>query len=124
SGFTEFHDVLLDNRGAVEVASGTLRLDGGANGTGGQFVVDPGAALDFYGSCVLDAGTSVRGAGTVRFGGTATVAASYDVTGETILAPPETNGSLRVSATYTGTLTHVGALTISGTADFETGQPI
>ena len=85
-------DVEYVNAGRVEVQTGTFILESGSDSTG-SFIVAAGATLDFgLGGHNLSPDSSVTSAGTVRFmslmrsqSGTANVAGSYTVTGDTII---------------------------------------
>jgi len=107
--------VAFSNSGTVKVTSGTLSLQGGGASTG-PFTVAGGSTLDFgAGSYLLDAGSSVTGAGTGSFSGatvTFTSGATY-TTGATSIS----GGSVTFNGpASTGSYTQTG-----GTLDIATG---
>ena len=89
--------VTFNNTGTVEVLSATLSL--GANGLAASsgsgtssYLVSAGATLEFAGPNVLASGSTVSGAGTVRFAsGAVTIAGTYNIgtaTQGTTAGPP------------------------------------
>jgi len=116
-------DLLFDNSGSLQVVTGTVLLEQDGNHAG-AFVVEAGGLLEFRGSNhSLQLGSSVTGAGTVRFGiyeHSAVISGTYNVTGTTLL----TSGSINfnnASSTAFGDLTQSGgtlnvdcAVSISG----------
>jgi len=62
-----YFNVLFVNNGVITFMAGDSVLYGGVTSTGGQFVVDSGARLEFGGAVSLDAATSVVSAGEVDF---------------------------------------------------------
>ena len=117
-------DVVLNNSGAVEVQSGTLRL-GRAGSTSsstssGGFTVQAGAILEFAGGTHrLTDSSFIAGGGRVRFNNaTASLAGSYNLTGDTVIdagtaefVADASTGTLTQSG---GTLTGAGTLTVTG----------
>lgn len=105
--------------GAVSVTSGTLSFNGGGSGAG-SYAAGSGATLRFGGgshtlgstSLVSGPGTNSVSAGSVTFGG------GYDVVGGTVVSGG--------AASFTGPVTNVGSLIISGnpTVTFDTGGAV
>jgi hypothetical protein len=107
--------IAFNNSGTVEVAGGWLSLLGGgvsdgSPGAPATFEVAEGAGLGFhYELYTFDEDTSIRGAGSVYFSGTATMAGTYEITGAT---------SAGGSIDFSGTVISVGStLGVSGSAD-------
>lgn len=92
---------LLHNSGAVEVQEGRLGALGGGVSSG-AFTVAAGAVLEFTDDHMLDANSTISGAGDVEFTnfGTTTISGVYNVSGAT-----------RISA---GTIRFVGITNLGG----------
>jgi hypothetical protein len=92
---------------SVDLASGTLSLDGGGS-SGGAFIVANGATLRFGGGAhFLNSASSVSGAGTNRFtSGSTTLEGPVSVTGGIVVS----GGNV----TFAGPVTGEAPLTISG----------
>jgi hypothetical protein len=118
--------VTFNNSGLLEVQAGTLALEGGGAGTGGQYLADTGATLNFAsGTFTFDSASSLGGAGTVEFtGGTASFSGTSSGNGAMLVSGGKVafNGSTTVlsltmssGAVYgTGILTSAGLFTCSG----------
>ena len=101
--------VAFNNSGSAQVLAGALRLGGGGNSPSGTFTATAPGGLVFGGTHQLGATSGISGSGMVEFDlGTTTLAGSYDITGGT----SATGGT----GNFTGTVTHVGPLLISGGA--------
>jgi hypothetical protein len=135
---TTYGDIAFNNSGTVEAASGTLDLAGGGI-SGGTFLADSGAALEFGGGPhFLTATSSVSGDGTVIFdsetfnGLSMTITGSYNVAGTTTFRasdspfafPPvefDQNATMGTLNLTNGTLTGVGDVTVTGTFNWTGG---
>ena len=111
--------VTFNNTGTVEVLSATLSV--GANGlaassgsSASSYLVSAGATLEFAGPNALASGSTVSGAGSVRFvSGAVTIAGTYNIGTAT-----QSNYS-GTSGTFTGPIIDVGDVsTIGGTLNF------
>ncbi len=122
-GTTTSIGVFFDNAGTVNVNAGRLELNAGGSDVGGSYVSNADGILDFGGGThVLDATTTVSGAGEVLFSTsvptTTTVNGTYNVTGTTSIS----GGQVNFEATATtnllnvsgGTRAGIGTLTSSG----------
>ena len=111
----------FNNSGQVNVAAGTLALNGGGT-SAGAFAVGTGATLNFGGGThALGATSSVTGAGTVAFGGgTTNIGGTYNVTGTTSISGATVNfdtAALTQDATLSsGRMGGSGSLTVNSTA--------
>ncbi len=117
TGETVVSGVVFNNLGSVEVLSGTLRLDAGGIANG-SFAISAGGLLRLGGSQVLQASSSVSGAGAVLFlNGTSQIGGTYAVSGETNVSGAEVS--------FSGAPSQVGALVVAGgQADFSSGQAV
>jgi len=101
------------NSGTVEVKTGKLSLDGGGSSTGGTFLADGGATLDFTAGTytVPAAGMSIGGAGAVT------------VSAATLSAPANHQITVTTSALLLdgGIITGAGSLTDAGVFNWTTG---
>lgn len=123
-GTTTFSNVNFNNsNNTVEVHSGTLRLDGGGTSSG-SFVVDAGATLEFQGHA-LEAGSSVTGAGTVRFTGSADISVRgvYNITGVTELSGFLNTVNFHPEATVFSVGSRLSVISPT-TANFSSGEAI
>jgi hypothetical protein len=112
---------VFNNSGTVSVLSGALVLIGPAasvSTSSGAFTGAASTFLQFLGPHNLTAASSIS-ANFVIFGGTTTIAGSYSVSTETEVDSPGV-------VTFTGTVSSVGALAISGSATFSpaAGGPV
>jgi alpha-tubulin suppressor-like RCC1 family protein len=121
--------IAAENRGLVDVQAGSFWFNNGSNNSG-SFTVAAGANMSFGdGTHVLDANSSVSGAGGVVFGGggSSTISGAYSISGMTNIGRPvnfnssstSTTGNLQItggSLSGSGTLSVTGAFTwIGGT---------
>lgn len=99
-------DAVLENRGVLEVASGTLSLNGGGSSTGAQLLVSGGAELRF--------GASVLGGtgGVFRIDGGLYGAADTVVDGGTL----DLSGASAIGPLAALSLDHAGGLALGGLA--------
>jgi len=104
-------DWAFNNTGLVEVASGTLRLQGGGTNTG-EFDVRSGAYLAFSGGeHVFGAGSYLHGDGIVKFeGGTVNFAGDYHVVGTTYIE----GGTVNVNSSLAAIMMVFSAGTVGG----------
>ncbi len=116
-------NVALNNTGSVQTQSGTLALQGGGTGSG-VYSATGGAVLEFNGgNFSLNTGSTVSGAGTIRFstGGTTTINDGYAVGGITQITNGTVNFSSALAMTTAGlaftggTLAGTGNLSLTGT---------
>jgi hypothetical protein len=108
----------LNNTGTLEVASGTLSLNGGGDNSS-NFTVDVGARLAFGASSyLLDGASSLAGAGDVSFGSDTAVLGAYAVTGTTTVSGGtvrfDVDVSLPALVLSGGALTGPSTVTVSG----------
>jgi MBG domain (YGX type) len=99
--------VPFNNTGHVDVQRGELSIAGGVTSTGGTFVSEADAFLEF-GVTSIDSASSISGAGKVQFAtGSATIAGTYNITGTTLVRPNAGD-----TVIFSGNVQSVGALTI------------
>ena len=83
---TIFQGVTFNNRGIVDIETGTLDLTGIGGVSSGSFAVAAGANVEFESDNHLTSSSSIQGAGSVGFkSGIIIIDGSYDIAGSTIL---------------------------------------
>jgi len=112
----------IEGPGTITVSTGTLNLTGALKGTiTGVITVDSGATLDYGQGGTLDGG-AVDGTGTFNFTATATVAGAYSFSGSLEIE----SGSGTVTFEATATIANLkflnGALSLTGSGDFDIGN--
>jgi hypothetical protein len=127
SGSTTINNVFI-NTGTVEADTGTLSLAGGGTGSG-TFTAAAGGTLEVAGPYVLDIGSAVTGAGTIRFSGNGavTVAATDTAANTTVTGGPVNflNDATLPSLTLSGGTVSVGnRLTVSGLLSVTTASTL
>ncbi len=116
----------INGSGSINVASGTLNLDGASVGTiTGPIAVQSGATLE-YGQGGTLAGAQVTGSGTFIFTSTTTVSGKYSFSGTTEITAGTTsfNGATTI-ATFTlsgnSGMSGTGAVSVTGTMNWTGG---
>jgi hypothetical protein len=132
---TTVFGITFDNRGTVDVQSGTLRLTAGGDATG-SYKVEAGTTLEFAGTFLMEPSSQISGAGTVVVSnnttGTPIVTLEGTDTANTIvtalgggisptLSIPSGKVTLPSLQINGGVLTGLGSVEVTGPFDWEGG---
>src|SRR5262249_55301058 len=121
TGETRFDEVLLNNRGTVEVNSGTVTLAGGGTASG-TFTMAANTVLNFASDYTLTSGANLNGPGVARLAaGTLTITGNVSAEGfEMPAGVLSGTGTLTVSRLFQwngGTLSGTGTTRVTGTLE-------